>query len=117
MENNPGHAKRVLLIEQTLATGATIESEVFPLYYYDIIGGTLHANQVVTLTAYQGPSSTHPKYLDRGDSLVHLGDGNIGQASRLNFEVFSAEGFGQIRISNASGATATIRCAVELRVK
>lgn len=117
MENNPGHAKRVLLIEQTLATGQTLESEVFPLYYYDIIGGTLHCNQVVTLTAYQGPSSTHPKYLDNGQSLVHLGDANIGQATRINFDIFSAEGYGQIRISNSSGATATIRCAVELRSK
>lgn len=115
--NNPGHAKRVVLIEQNLATGETLESAVFPLYSFDRIGGTLHCNQAVTLTAYQGPSETHPKYLDYAESLAHPGDGNIGAGSKLNFEIFSAEGYGQIRIANNSGATATIRLAVELRRK
>lgn len=115
--NNPGHAKRVVLIEQTLATGATLESAVFALYSYDRIGGTLHCNRAVTLTAFQGPTSTHPQYLDYAESLAHPGDANVGAASKLNFEIFSAEGYGQVKVTNNSGATATIRLAIELRRK
>lgn len=115
--NNPGHAKRVQLIERTLAAGATLESDVFALYHYDRIGGTLHCDQAATLTAYQGPTSTHPQYLDYAESLAHPGDANVGAASKLNFEIFSAEGYGQVKVTNNGSAAATIRLAIELRRK
>lgn len=115
--NNPGHAKRVALIESPLATGQTLQTEVFPLYSFDRIGGTLHCNKAVTVTAYQGPSSDSPKYLDVGEGVNHPGNADIGQGTALNYEIFCAEGYGQVRIRNTSGETATIRLSVELRRK
>ena len=115
--NNPGHAKRVALVERTLAAGATMETDVFNLYSYDRIGGTLHCTQAATIKCFQGPSSTAPKYLDYLETQDHLGGGDIGQASKLNFESFSAEGAAIIRVVNTGSSTATVRLAVELRCK
>ena len=115
--NNPGHAKRVALVERTLAAGATMETDVFSLYSFDQIGGTLYCTQPATLTAFQGPSSTAPKYLDYSDSQAHLGNADIGQGTKFAFDSVSAEGYGIVRVTNNGSITATVRLAVELRCK
>lgn len=110
--NNPGAAHRVQLIERTLANGATAVSDIFPCYTNARIVGTIYSNQVVTVQVCQGPSEAN--YGDYSETLVTSGDGNFGAGNKLNFPLYNPEGYGQVRVTNNSGATATIRVLIGL---
>lgn len=111
-ENSPGYSKRVGLYEGTLATGATYVVPTFAVGGYGRIVGTLNCNKAVTVQVLQGPSETYPG--DASESWTSTGDANFGAGDLYSHLIRVPEGVAQIRISNASGATATYRLSVGL---
>lgn len=110
--NNPGHAKRVELLEFSLAAGATRESSVFNLYSYGRIVGTLYSNQVLAVQILQGPTST--TYGDAGESWNSTGNADLGAGDLFSHLNRSPEGYCRIRVRNTGASTATVRLQIGL---
>lgn len=112
-ENNPGYAKRVASVEdRSLTNNGTYVSEVFPLGAYARIVGSLKCDKVVTVKVYQGPSEASPGHF--AETWTSTGNADFGAGDGYAHLIRVPEGYGQIRISNTSGSTATFSLTIGL---
>lgn len=113
VENNPGYAVRIVTeTDKALATGSTWASSIFPLGAFARIVGSLKCNKVVTVKVYQGPTESSPGHF--AESWTSTGDADFGAGDGFAHLIRVPEGYGQVRITNASGATATFSLALGL---
>mgnify|MGYP007071660836 CR=1 FL=1 len=111
-ENNPGYSKRVALATGTIANGATYQSETFALGAYGRIVGVLQCDKAVTAKIYQGPTEAAPGRAS--ESWTSTGNADFGAGDLFSHLIRVPEGYGQIRLTNSSGATATFELTIGL---